>query len=101
MDSVRGAFLTNSEIAIAVKMLWGNATTIFKEKESNNSVVLQASFPCPNGKIKWYVNNSLQKENETSTFLIDKNIYKKPALIRCEILCGEKQYTSPNYEYIP
>lgn len=101
VDSVRGAFLTNSEIAIAVKMLWGNATTIFKEKESNDSVVLRASFPCPDGKIKWYVNNSLQKENETSTFLIDKNIYKKPALIRCEILCGEKQYTSPNYEYIP
>jgi len=101
-DSVRGPYLTNSEIAIAVKMLWGNATRIYVSSSSrNDSLSLMVTLPCPDAKIQWKANGVSIAGANLVQFFIDPAVYKKPITISCEVTCGQTTFTTQNYEYKP
>ncbi|HBG69548.1 MAG: hypothetical protein A2W93_13540 [Bacteroidetes bacterium GWF2_43_63] len=101
-DSVRGPFLTNSEIAIAVKMLLGNTTHIYRSNPSSTKgVFLTATLPCPDAKIQWKADDKTIAGANLVQFFIDPAVFKKPVTISCEVTCGETKFTSQNYEYKP
>lgn len=101
-DSVRGPYLTNSEIAIAVKMLWGNATRIYESSSSkNDSLSLMVTLPCPDARIQWKANGVSIAGANMVQFFVDPAVYKKPVTISCEVTCGQTTFTTQNYEYKP
>ncbi|MDX9931769.1 MAG: alkaline phosphatase [Bacteroidales bacterium] len=101
-DSVRGPYLTNSEIAIAVKMLWGNAVEIYESSSSKkDSLTLFVTLPCADASIQWKANNTDISGANTVQFFIDPNVYTKPLSISCEVTCGQTTFTTQEYEYKP
>jgi alkaline phosphatase len=101
-DSVRGPYLTNSEIAIAVKILWGNATRIYERSPSaGDSLTLMVTLPCSDAEIQWKANGNNITGANMVQFFVDPAVYKKPVTISCEVTCGQTTFTTQNYEYHP
>jgi len=102
-DSMRGSFLTNSEIALAVKMLWGNyACLISLQNTSPSQHEFMVTLPCRDAKIQWFVNGKPVSGANKVQYSIDLSVYKQPAEIYCEVVCGETRFqTIPTkvYEY--
>jgi hypothetical protein len=99
-DSVRGAYLTNSEVAQAVKMLWGNTASIFEADPLNNdNPVLSVALPCQQAKVQWFANGKpIESANEIQ-FSIQTTVYSPDTRFSCQITCGTTQFFTSEYSY--
>ena len=97
-DSVRGAFMTNSELALGIKMLWGNTSYVYKPYVTPGAIdgiLLYATAPCQNAVFNWYANGKLLKgQNGWKLYITD---YKTGTVFECYAACGEKIYKSNQY----
>lgn len=97
-DSVRGTFMTNSELALGIKMLWGNTSYVYKPyvaPGASDAIVLYATAPCQTAAFSWYANGKLLKgQNAWKLYITD---YKIGTVFECYAACGEKIYKSNQY----
>ncbi len=99
-DSARGAYLTNSEVAQSVKMLWGNTAYVFEADPLNNeSPVLSIALPCQQAKVQWYANGKAIEGETNMQFLVRTIVYSPETQFKCEVTCGSTIFVSPNYSY--
>lgn len=100
-DSVRGPYLTNSEIAIAIKMLWGTNAYIFEPNPlQNDTVVLQVALPCPNATIQWCVNDKAIEGQNAMQFSFKTGVYKPDDAFSCKIYCGGSLIRTASYKTV-
>lgn len=97
IDSVRGPYLTNSEVALGIKMLWGNTTYIYEAFRDSADAprYLYATAPCINAEFQWYF-NGFEAEG-VSGWKIDISNAAAGTVFECEATCGSKSYWSNKF----
>jgi alkaline phosphatase len=100
-DSVRGPYLTNSEVAIAVKMLWGTSSRIINYSKKGNVLGLMVTLPCPDAKIQWIIEGKHIENENSALFSVDLSKYSKKTTVQCEVICGETKFITNAYEINP
>ncbi|MPM02741.1 hypothetical protein SDC9_48996 [bioreactor metagenome] len=100
-DSVRGSYLTNSEIAIAVKMLWGTTSEIILSSLTENEISLMVTLPCPDAKIQWIMNGRRVDGANSAQFSANLSGYSTKVVFHCEVICGDTKYMTKPYEINP
>ena len=97
VDSVRGSYITNSEVALGIKMLWGNTTYVYEAFRDSAGAprYLIATAPCPNAKFQWYF-NGLEAEG-VSGWKIDVSSAEPGTVFECYVTCGEIVYKSNKF----
>ncbi len=99
-DIERGPFLTNSEIAVAIKSLWGQTSVIFEpDPLKNDSICLQVTLPCPDASVKWFANNQHIEQAAGMQFLFSPSVYSPQTKFHCEVTCGLTVYITKSYSY--
>jgi len=98
-DSVRGHYLTNSEIALAVKMLWGNEASLLPLVSTSAAQhQFMVTLPCPDAEIQWFVNGNPVSGANSVQFTFGINVYQKPTKVHCEVICGETYFQTQTFE---
>lgn len=94
IDSIRGPYITNSEVALGIKMLWGNTTYIYEAFRERNDAprYLFATAPCRDAEFQWYFNGF--KAEGVTGWKIDVSEIEPGTVLQCEVTCGTVKYKS-------
>lgn len=97
MDSIRGSYMTNSEVALGIKMLWGNTTYVYEAFQGSEDAprCLYATAPCLSASFQWYANGEPVKGGDS--WKLPLIPFLKGTVFECVSTCGSKTYMSNKF----
>lgn len=97
-DSVRGAYITNSEIAQQIKQWWGNPATLSPAMVNgkwDQSQCIIATAPYAGATYQWYCDGKVMKGEDDFSLCIVPAKLPLNAKIFCRLSIGQLQYDTP------